>query len=310
PAEDVDQAALVRRVIELLVDRFVRAVSEHDQRRRLVSDLLVEVIFAEAQLGEDLRAVDAERVDHDPCLRAVERHSEDTDNAVAHGANVDLVRGVRGVEGGDPGAGLARCGPRRNAPGARAVDEHIEAAAEGLLKVRDLEAREARPDRRPGLGAAGARSDPHAEQAEVAIAPRGCVAHGAARPLWFELGAHPAAADAVLAVVLPRQAERDEAAAAVTEAGLHDATKGRRTHVARRVRVAELQDANVFVAAPSVDAGVETGEPLEEWGGGLGALGGPVPARAGRGPVACPPGAPPRALTATTFDPPAGWTSE
>ncbi len=107
-AEEVDEPLLVPGVVDLRVERLVGAVREHHEIGRLVADLLGEVVLVPAQRGEDLRPVDAERVDHDAGLRAVERHAEDADLAVADRADLDLVGRVGDVEREEARAGLRR----------------------------------------------------------------------------------------------------------------------------------------------------------------------------------------------------------
>ena len=113
--------------IDLRVERFVGAVREDDEVGRAVAHLLGKVLLVPAKGGEDLRAVDPERVDHDARLRAVERHPEDADLAIADGAHLHLVRRVRDVVTEEPRTGLRRA--RRDASRVGPVDEHVEAAA-------------------------------------------------------------------------------------------------------------------------------------------------------------------------------------
>ena len=135
-------------VLEVRFERLVRAVREHDEVGRLVAHLLGEVVLVPAQRGEDLRAVDPQRVDHDAGLRAIERHAEDADLAVADGANARPGAARRRRRTRRTPTRLRRA--RRDAAGVRAVDDHVEAAAAGLLPVVDLDAREARRDLGPG----------------------------------------------------------------------------------------------------------------------------------------------------------------
>ena len=94
-------------VLEVGLERLVGAVREDDEVGRLVAHLLGEVVLVPAQRREDLRAVDAERVDHDAGLRAIERHAEDAHLPVADRAHLDLVGRVGDVEREEPRASAA-----------------------------------------------------------------------------------------------------------------------------------------------------------------------------------------------------------
>ena len=248
--EEVHQLALVLRVAEARLQRLVRAVGQDDEIRRGVAQLLGEVRLVPAQRGEDLRPVDAERVHHDPGLRAVERHPEDAHVAVAHGAKLDLVGRVRHVEREPPGARQLR--PRRDPAGARPVDEDVEAPAPGVLAVVELDVGRAREDVRPRAPSALGRRDADAEQAVAPVDP-------AEGPVLVELDLgrlellrHPPV-DAVLHVALPRLADRHEAAAPVAEARLERAAKDGDAEIAGGVRVAVLEDVDVVVGVTVVE---------------------------------------------------------
>ena len=226
-----------------LVRRLVRAVREDDQRRRAMLQLFGPVLLVPLEAGRHAGAVDAERVEHDAGLRAIERDAEHADVTVAGGADLELVRGgLAHVERAER-AGRAFAA-RRDADDADAVDEDVERAAVRLLEVRDLGARGARGDVRPRARAVLARLDADAREAVEAVAGELPLRQLAA--LRRPLVRHPAT-DSLLEVALPRFADRDEAATAVAESSLERAPDHGGLDVRGGVRVAELDDAHVLL---------------------------------------------------------------
>src|SRR5580704_10280583 len=219
PAEQIDDGALVVAEVELGIECLVGSVCKYDQIGRTTTELLGEMILAPPKRREHLSAVDAKRVEPNPCASAVQIHPEDAHVPVPERAELDLMRRVRYVEHEETAIRLqrARGNPTRPAP----VDEDVEAAAVGLLPVVDFDSRGRHGHLRPCSRSAAVRANRYSEQAVAAVARDLPVLD--VRPSWLELLGH-AAADAVLDVGFPRLTQGDEAPTPIAKATLQLAT--------------------------------------------------------------------------------------
>ena len=168
PAEDVDDLPLQTSME--LVPRLVRPEGEDDEIRRAVSELLAEVRLVPGQHVDDARAVDAEGVERDAGLGAVEGHRRKTRTTPSPARAAARGGGGRSVTSRARTTRRGQRPARRDPPCADAVHQEIDGAALRLLEVRDLEARgRGRREIGPRPGAVLARDDGHADEAVHAV---------------------------------------------------------------------------------------------------------------------------------------------